>query len=112
MAAVACPAGLLRVTVEASSGAVASCRSGGAASATYVGPTIEVDVGTDSFRPSYVQIAPVSSQSVVSGSVMLMEPLPSGWTVMVQPWLLPCSFRWAILMSPPLMVNASSRIRA
>ena len=58
-------------------------------------------------------MAPVSSQPVVSGSVMLIWPLTPGWTVMVQFWLLPWVFRTAVTMVlVPLMVNAWSRMRA
>ena len=45
-------------------------------------------------------MAPVSSQPVVSGSVIVMASLPLGWTVMVQFWLLPWVFRTALVMSP------------
>ena len=76
-------AGRLKVTVEASRYPVTSLWFGLGAG-VYAGPATWVDVESDSFRPSYVQIAPVSSQPVVSGSVIVMAPLPSGLTVMVQ----------------------------
>ena len=57
-------------------------------------------------------MAPSASQSAVSGDVMYTAPLPSGRTVMVQYWLVPCSRLWAFRMSPPTMVKASSRIRS
>ena len=57
-------------------------------------------------------MAPVASQSVVAGSVIVMAPLPSGLTVMVQFWLLPCVFRCALVIFPPLIVRALSRIRS
>ena len=76
------------------------------------GPPTVADVDWDSFLLSSVQIAPLASQSVVSGRVMLTEPFPSGSTSTVQPWLLPWVFRLALAMAPPLTVNASSRILA
>ena len=57
-------------------------------------------------------MASVASQLLVSGRVIVMAPLPSGLTVMVQFWLLPCVFRCALAISPPLIVKAWSRIRA
>ena len=45
--------------------------------------------GMDSFLLSSVQMAPLASQSVVSGRVMLTAPLPVGFTSTFQPWLLP-----------------------
>ena len=70
------------------------------------------DVEWDSFLLSSVQIAPELEQSVVSGRVMVTEPLPVGFTSTVQPWLLPWVIRLALAMVPPLTVKAWSRIRA
>ena len=65
-----------------------------------------------SIPPSSVQIAPSSSQSVVSGSVTVTSLLPFGSTVMVHFWLLPWAFRFALVtLLLPLRVNALSRIR-
>ena len=87
---------------------MASC---GCASATefYCGPAMEAGVEFDNLRSSSVQMAPVASQSVVSGRVMLMVPAPRGFTVMVQVWLLPGTLRCAFSTFPPSTVNASSR---
>ena len=76
------------------------------------GPATVADVGWDSFLLSSVQIAPLSSQSVVSGRVMVTSPLPVGSTSMCQPWLLPWVCRAALAMVAPSTVNAWSRIRA
>ena len=81
----------LRVNAEATGPPVASLRSAFAGPA-YCGPGIVIEVEFDSFRPSLVQMAPVAVQSVVAGSVMVIAPLPLGSTVMVQVWLLPCTF--------------------
>ena len=57
-------------------------------------------------------MALVASQLVVSGRVMLTEALPSGCTVMVQLWLLPCAMRWALMISPLLTLKASALPRS
>ena len=62
---------------------------------SYSGPGTVTVVEFESFRPSLVQMAPVAAQSVVAGSVMVIAPLPLGSTVIVQVWLLPCTFRCA-----------------
>ena len=45
-------------------------------------------------RPSPVQIAPETVQSVVAGSVMVTVLLFGGLTVIVQVWLLPCTLHF------------------
>ena len=101
----------LSVTAKASTAPAASSTR---ASLTDMptGPWTLSDVEWFSLRPSSVQMAPALFQLVVSGSVMLTPPLPSGSTVTVQFWLLPWVFRCAFLMSAPLTLNAWSRIRA
>ena len=47
------------------------------------------DVEWLSLRPSSVQMAPALLQLLVSGSVMLIAPFPSGLTLTFQFWLLP-----------------------
>ena len=66
----------------------------------------------DSFLLSSVQIAPLASQSVVSGRVMVTAPLPVGFTSTFQPWLLPWVIRLALSMVAPVTVKAWSLIRA
>ena len=69
----------------------------------WVGPETVNSFRLESFLPPWVQIAPVSSQSVVGGSVIVMASLPLGWTVMVQFWLLPWVFRTADLKAQYLL---------
>ena len=59
-----------------------------------------------SFRPLSVQIAREASQSVVSGRVVVSEPVPLDRTLSFQPRLLPFDFRDALLMLPPLTRKA------
>ena len=68
-------------TEEASSAPVLSCRCASATD-THTGPGTEIGVELERARPSSVQMAPVASQSLVCGRVMLAVPLPSGSTVM------------------------------
>ena len=68
------------------------------------------DSECDSGRPSWVQIASLALQSVVSGSVMVTVSFAeAGSTVMFHAWLLPCCWRWALRTSPPVTTNAVSR---
>ena len=76
------------------------------------GPATVSDVGWESFRSSSVQIALAALQSVVSGSVMLTDPFPVGFTSTFQPWLLPWVIRLALSMVAPVTVKAWSLIRA
>ena len=76
------------------------------------GPATISDVAWESIRSSSVQMALAALQSVVSGSVMVTEPFPVGFTSMVQPWLLPWVVRLALSMVAPSIVKAWSRIRA
>ena len=93
------------------------CRGGSVASrgcdtvvGAYCGPETETEFEFESLRPSSVQIALVAVQSVVAGSVMVIAPLPLGSTVMVQVWLLPWTFRLALVTGPlSSSVNAWSR---
>ena len=67
----------------------------------YSARVIVADVGPDSIRPSLVQMAPMASQSVVSGRVTVTGLLSVGFTVMVHPMLLPWVTRWTCSMVDP-----------
>ena len=73
-------------------------------------PGIVADVEWFSLRRSSVQMAPALLQLVVSGSVMLTDPVPLGWTVTVQFWLLPLVLRCAFKPPAPAYATEFARV--
>ena len=67
------------------------------------------DSECDNARSSAVQIAPLASQSVVSGNPIVTAPAETGSTVISHATLLPCCSRSAFRTAPPLTLNAASR---
>ena len=66
------------------------------------GPCTVARDSFDSIRPSRAQTAPATSQSVVSGSVTVTGPSPSGSTWIVQCLFVPGPWRLARVTVPPV----------
>ena len=81
------------------------------ASATEIdgGPAIVAEVEWLSLRPSCAQIDLSSVQLTAAGSVMLISPVPSGSTVIVQLWFLlaACGFWRRALMTSAWRITPS-----
>ena len=73
------------------------------------GPLTVSSSRLDSIRPSPVQMAPWSPQSVVTGRTTVTSALESGSTVIRQRILLGLSSRCAVFTAPPVTVKAWSR---
>ena len=76
---------------------------------TGYGPLTVNTNSLDSIRPSSVQIAPCSSQSSVTGRMIVTAPSVLCLTVIRQRMLLGLSSRCAFFTVPPLTVKAWSR---
>ena len=63
----------------------------------------------DSFLSSAAQVAPLASQILVAGSLILILPVTDGSSVMRHRVLFGESSRCAFRTSPPIMVKALSR---